>query len=335
MTGMMTIAPRTMSLILLDLGRSPSNANAMFDPWAPENSVLREKVVEHLFLSDLSRYLLLERATPFEVLRAEFDAFGYDLVIDVDGVQRHVQLKAGRLGGRRTEVDINVSLATKPSGCVIWIMVDPNTFALGPFYWFGGPPQHPLPELGDRIARHSKANALGTKTARPKMRSVRKTAFRRLDTMAAVVASLFGPGDDQELRFLRKHIAEVGADLCGNPELAWLREVAAGDFSSIPVGMGWEGSCELAHLVDGYALVGARGPAEAETFMQRMWTQRDETGQWLGSATELWAMLFLEHRRYRFAGTEPTGIVAQALDQLVERLADVLRRESGTLVAAA
>src|SRR3546814_8269141 len=93
MTGMMTIAPRTMSLILLDLGRSPSNANAMFDPWAPENSVLREKVVEHLLLSDLSRYLLTERGTPFEVMRAVFDPFDYVLVIEFAGLQSKVQSK--------------------------------------------------------------------------------------------------------------------------------------------------------------------------------------------------------------------------------------------------
>lgn len=51
----------------------------MFDLWNPEHSVLREKVIEHIFLSELSRSLLLDMAMPFEVLRSEFDAFGYDV----------------------------------------------------------------------------------------------------------------------------------------------------------------------------------------------------------------------------------------------------------------
>jgi len=47
----------------------------MFDLWAPEHSVLREKVIEHTFLAELSRSLLLDMKMPFEVLRSEFDAF--------------------------------------------------------------------------------------------------------------------------------------------------------------------------------------------------------------------------------------------------------------------
>lgn len=37
----------------------------MFDLWHAEHSVLREKVIEHIFLAELSRSLLLDLAMPF------------------------------------------------------------------------------------------------------------------------------------------------------------------------------------------------------------------------------------------------------------------------------
>lgn len=86
----------------------------MFDLWAPEHSVLREKVLEHAFLTELSKVLLLDLRMPFEVLRSEFDGFGYDLVIEARGVIRHVQLKATRVGGKRAHVDIGLA-----NGCLL------------------------------------------------------------------------------------------------------------------------------------------------------------------------------------------------------------------------
>lgn len=58
----------------------------MFDLWGPEHSVLREKVLEHIFLSELSKAFLLDLSVPFEVLRSEFDANGYDIVVEARGI---------------------------------------------------------------------------------------------------------------------------------------------------------------------------------------------------------------------------------------------------------
>lgn len=164
----------------------------MFDPWGPENSVLREKVVEHLFLAELSKALLLEVRTPFEVLRSEFDANGYDVVVEARGIVRHIQLKAARVGGKRATANVNVALATKPGGCVIWIMVDEATMELGPFYWLGGPPGMPLGEIAGRVGRHAKANAEGFKAERQAIRIVPKGKFKRIETVAALALELFG-----------------------------------------------------------------------------------------------------------------------------------------------
>jgi hypothetical protein len=61
---------------------------------------------------------------PFEVLRSEFDAFGYDVVIEANRVLRHVQLKSTVTTGRRAHVDVQLALANKPGGCVVWVFVD-------------------------------------------------------------------------------------------------------------------------------------------------------------------------------------------------------------------
>lgn len=164
----------------------------MFDPWAPDNSVLREKVFEHLFLAEMSRHMLLERRTPFEILRAEFDAFGYDVVVEAHGIMRHIQLKAMRKGGKRASVDVNTRLGEKPGGCVVWMVVDPDTFALGPFHWLGGAPGCALPSLGDRIARHSKGTSQGVKNARPGQRKVLKGRFLKLCSVAELADAMFG-----------------------------------------------------------------------------------------------------------------------------------------------
>lgn len=122
---------------------------------APEHSVLREKALEHIFLSDLSKALLLDLSVPFEVLRSEFDANGYDIVVEARGIIRHIQMKVTRVGGKRRNVDINLALADKPSGCVVWMMADPATLNIGPFYWLGATPGLPLTIIDGSITRPS------------------------------------------------------------------------------------------------------------------------------------------------------------------------------------
>lgn len=89
----------------------------MFDPWSPHQSTRREKLMEHVFLGELLR-ALLRAGRRCEVLRAETDTSGYDLVIEVDGRLRHVQLKTMRSDGKRRNVDLHLGLAAKPAGCV-------------------------------------------------------------------------------------------------------------------------------------------------------------------------------------------------------------------------
>jgi hypothetical protein len=286
----------------------------MFELWSAGHSVLREKVLEHVFLAELSKSLLLRMKMPFEVLRAEFDAHGYDLVLEANGILRHVQLKATRLGGKRADVDVSLELARKPGGCVLWFMVNESTLELGPFYWFGGAPGVPLPPLGDRVSRHTRPNASGNKTERSGLRNIRIGQFTKLDSIDEVATALFGPAAADHDRLLAQHLAERGIDL---------RSL------QLPRVLCWADSAEFAHLVEGYALAEAAGLGDPIEYQERARAEAERVGHWRGTALELWVALFLEHRRARMSG--PVGIdlpleEPPILDALCEALTRSLAR---------
>jgi hypothetical protein len=85
-------------------------------------SSLRERIIEHIFVGDALREWWRDGVTDAEVLRSEFDAHVYDLVISRGNVVRHIQFKASTRS-KPSRVSVSRSLFEKPSGCVIWIRV--------------------------------------------------------------------------------------------------------------------------------------------------------------------------------------------------------------------
>ena len=166
---------------------------------ATEHSIrssYREMLLEHLFAGAVMRHLWLNGVTRLELLKPQVDDSGYDLVLEANAVVRHVQLKASHRGAATSGVSINLALAEKPSGCVIWIQFDPDSLDLGPFLWFGGRAGEKLPDLSPfKIAKHARANAQGVKAERPNIRHVPKARFTLLETIGDVVDLLFGGGE--------------------------------------------------------------------------------------------------------------------------------------------
>lgn len=144
------------------------------DPFAllsrPEVSSSREQLVEYLILSELLQDSWLRRREFIEVLRADVDAAGYDLLLECGRVARHVQLKSSVVGGSTKKQKVHTALAQKPSGCMLWAVLTPapaNRIQLE-YFVFGGKPSAPLPKLdGFPVALHTKRNALGVRTPRP------------------------------------------------------------------------------------------------------------------------------------------------------------------------
>lgn len=155
-----------------------------------EHSTLRERIVEHIFVGDVLRTLWQRGVSDVEILRPEFDAHGYDVVMSRGRIARHIQLKTQAKG----EVSISQVLSEKPSGCVIRILLNKESLELGPFMWFGGAPGEPLPNISQyRNPRRATHNSQGVRPMRKNHRLLPPSAFTKLSTLDEVVERLFGP----------------------------------------------------------------------------------------------------------------------------------------------
>ena len=154
-------------------------------------STLRERIVEHVFIGDALRRLWQRRVTNVEVLRSEFDAGGYDLVMSHRKIVRHIQFKTAVVGSKGSAIKANLKLSEKPSGCVLCILVT-TELELQSYLWFGGSPGQPLPDITTmKVAKHAKANSQGIKAARPDHRLIPRRQFRRLGSIDEVLNHLF------------------------------------------------------------------------------------------------------------------------------------------------
>jgi hypothetical protein len=158
------------------------------------HSMLRERIVEHVFVGEALRQLWKRGALDVEVLRSEFDAGGYDLVMTYRKIVRHIQFKSVTEAGKATRVSVSLKLMEKPSGCVIWIVVSPRDLQIKSYRWLGEAPGEPLLNNTDwKVAKHTRANAEGKKLERANHRIVPLTRFEQLPDIDAVLDRLFGP----------------------------------------------------------------------------------------------------------------------------------------------
>jgi hypothetical protein len=81
----------------------------------------------------------------------------------------------------------------------------------------------------------------------------------------------------------------------------WMERVRFGDFSVAPQPLTWAKSYDFARLIDGYELARAAGIVDLGDFAFRARQIAEKVGEWSGTASELWCILFLEHRAARFA----------------------------------
>jgi len=156
-------------------------------------SVYRERLLEHLLVGDLLRHSWLHAGAKLEVSQPSIDRSGHDVVLEANGVTRHVQLKSSSHSAATLAQKVHLGLASKPSGCVVWIRFDRATMVLGPFLFFGAEPGLPLPPLdGFKMAKHTKSDKDGVKKERPNLRIVRKSQFREIADIPALYMALFG-----------------------------------------------------------------------------------------------------------------------------------------------
>ena len=157
------------------------------------HSSFREKLIEHLLVGELLKQSWRNGDCAIEVSRPEVDRAGYDLIVECNGLVRHVQLKGAHLGSKAAHQSVQISLGAKPSGCVVWVFFDPESLELGPFMFYGGEPGKKLPSLNSfKTAKHTKGNAQGVKAEKPNHRFVNKGQFTHVDTIGDLWRLLFG-----------------------------------------------------------------------------------------------------------------------------------------------
>lgn len=155
-----------------------------------------EQLVEHAFISELLQEAWFRYDKTVEVLRSEIDTSGYDLLLECNGVIRHVQLKNSIVGSKTAYQKINIALSKKPSGCVVWLVREEdkskNRVNLN-YLYFGDVPGKPLPSLKTfKVAKHTKGDAKGVKKERPLIRQVPKSKFIELTGIDELLGKLFG-----------------------------------------------------------------------------------------------------------------------------------------------
>ena len=158
----------------------------------------REALLEHLFAGEIMKRLWIKGEWRLEILKPQVDDSGYDIVLEANGVVRHIQLKASFRGSTVRIAKVHTLLAAKPGGCVVFMWFDPGMLDLGPFAFLGGPAGKPLPSLSAmKVARHTKGDAKGVKAERANMREVPLARFEKLPDIDALVDRLFGGGAAQ------------------------------------------------------------------------------------------------------------------------------------------
>lgn len=160
-----------------------------------EHSSYREKLIEHLFVSELLKLSWLHHRCALEIAKPEVDNSGYDLIAETIGIVRHIQLKTSIVGGSTALQKVHTKLAEKPSGCVVWIYFDEETLRLGPFRYFGARPGKPLPSLVEfKTAKHTKwsrSEGEAVKAERQNIRVIPRGSFTKAESIADMYAQLF------------------------------------------------------------------------------------------------------------------------------------------------
>lgn len=162
-------------------------------------SVYREKLLEHLLIGELLKYSWQKHGAALEVSQPAIDRSGHDIVLEANGITRHVQLKTSSTIARTGRQNVHLGLGDKPSGCVVWMRFDPVSMELGPFLFFGSSPGAALPPLDAfKVATHTKGNAQGVKRQRLGLRVVPVSKFATVESLPALYEALFGqPRNDK------------------------------------------------------------------------------------------------------------------------------------------
>jgi hypothetical protein len=141
----------------------------------------RENLLEHVFIAEVLQ-ACARRRRKVEVLRAEVDDAGYDLVLESNGVIRHIQLKS-RSGKNRNPLVVNENLQEHVGGCVVlldWYLDHEARISMS-YRWWGTGPGEMTGKLPERRA-----------TGQWNMRRLTLGSMEVISSVDTLVERLFG-----------------------------------------------------------------------------------------------------------------------------------------------
>lgn len=159
------------------------------------NSSFYEQLVEHKFISELLQEACFRYGKTIEVLRSEVDAYGYDLVLEYQGVIRHVQLKTSKPDSSTSNQSVALRLTQKENWCVVWVRrslpsADKRRIELS--YSFFGTQQDISPDLQDyAVTLHTRKGKDNLRQPREGHRKVHKREFIAAKDMEELFKLLF------------------------------------------------------------------------------------------------------------------------------------------------
>lgn len=159
------------------------------------NSSFIEKMIEHAFISEITQEAWIGKDRQLEVLRAEVDNSGYDIVLSCNNVTRYIQLKTSNSTSKTSKQNLNLSLSKKENGCIVWVIRntnrDTNRYAFR-YRFFGLAVGDGFPNTDKyRNAKHTKGNSKGVKNVRTNIVQIPKNEFIELDNSKMLLERLF------------------------------------------------------------------------------------------------------------------------------------------------
>lgn len=127
-------------------------------------SVIREKMLLHIFLSDIYKWAWRQNNIALEILHSEVDDSGYDVVVSINNQIRFLQLKGLKGEGTTKTFNLNERLADKPGAAIVIINYSDNGDSFNTTYQYCEINREKLTNL--RTAKHAKANSQGVKAER-------------------------------------------------------------------------------------------------------------------------------------------------------------------------
>lgn len=145
-----------------------------------------EKMIEHIFLSEILTKAWVKYKKKISIIRPEIDDSGYDLILECEGIMSFIQLKTSNEKIKPQKV--NEKLFKKKEFAVILIIVDKEKMMLENYYYFA---DKNISVVNLKPAKHTKANSKGIKTERPNIKEIPRSGFVKLNSIQELLEKLF------------------------------------------------------------------------------------------------------------------------------------------------